>query len=199
MSKIFERIGKCWNDVNPESIKPDDKVVLYTLIEEEKFFGEVPKNGWNKQVRNTKNIILVKRNSTMTTKAMCLNGFNEEIRDATDDLCDILSEWHSLLLSEYNEDPPDKICFDNIKGLLTSKDQSVRNKIAEIAQKLGGVTKEEIYVMGLYKLARNRGAHKGKELKRDVALERLNIASVCNMSPICIQGFEKCINFINDA
>ena len=35
--------------------------------------------------------------------------------------------------------------FDNIKGLLTSKDQSVRNKIEEIAQKLGGITKEEIY------------------------------------------------------
>ncbi|CAB4488420.1 unnamed protein product [Rhizophagus irregularis] len=94
MSKILERIGigGCWNNVEPESIKPRDKVALYSL----------------KVIQGL--------------QRLCVN---EEIRDAIDDLCDILSEWNARLLLEYNKDQPDDKCIDNIKDLLNSNDQAV--------------------------------------------------------------------------
>ncbi|RGB35312.1 hypothetical protein C1646_667840 [Rhizophagus diaphanus] len=123
MSKILERIGGYWNNVEPESIKPRDKVALYSLKVNETFFGRIQKDDWNKQVKITNNIIIVERSNTRTIKIiMC---FNEEIRDAIDDLCDILSERNECLLLEYNKDQPDDKCINNIKDLLNSNDQAV--------------------------------------------------------------------------
>ncbi len=61
MSKILERVGKCWNEVKPESIKPKDKVVLYSLQGSERFVDKVPEDLWNKQVKNPKSIIIIER------------------------------------------------------------------------------------------------------------------------------------------
>src|SRR6266508_3023573 len=97
--------------------------------------------------------------------------FNEEVRDAIDDLCDILTEWNARLLSEYNKDKPGDECFDNIKELLNSNDQVVWDRIEEKAKNLGGVTYEEIIDMGFFKLGRNRGVHKGKKLPKNIALK----------------------------
>ncbi|GBB99221.1 hypothetical protein RclHR1_34500002 [Rhizophagus clarus] len=191
-AKIYEKIGGCLNDVKPESIKPNDKVCLYSLRIDETLFGSIKKDDWNKQIGNTNNIVIVERSNTRTTKTMC---FNEELRDAIDDLCDILSKWNDRLLSKYNEDP--KVpCFNNIKDLLESTDNTVWEKIEKTAKKLGGLTDKEISAMGLFKLARNRGVHKGATLPRKIALERLDIAST-TMSPICKQGLKKCIEVIN--
>lgn len=121
--------------------------------------------------------------------------FNEEIRDAIDDLCDILSEWNAWLLLEYNKDQPDDKCIDNIKDLLNSNDQAVWDKGK--SQNLGELTDIEISAMGFYKLAQNHRVQKRKKLPRNIALKRLNIASAY-MSPICKQGFEKYIKIIND-
>jgi hypothetical protein len=52
--------------------------------------------------------------------------------------------------------------FENIKDLLNSNDQTVWKRIEEKARDLGEVTRDEIVEMGSYKLARNRGVHKGK-------------------------------------
>ncbi|CAG8722689.1 1694_t:CDS:2, partial [Funneliformis caledonium] len=153
----------------------------------------IKKDDCNKQIENTNNIVMVKRSNTKSTKTMC---FNEDVCDAIDDLCDILSEWNALLLSEYNRDPDIK-CIDNIKDLLKSKNNAVWDKIVEKAQKLGEVTAREISAMGIYKLTRNHGVHKGKTLPRNDALERLNIASA-DISQICKQGFKKCIEIINN-
>ena len=60
MSKILERVGKCWNEVKPESVKPEDKVTLYSLQAKESTL-EVPKDLGNKQVQNPKSIIIVER------------------------------------------------------------------------------------------------------------------------------------------
>jgi len=42
MSKILEKVGKCWNEVKPESIKPKDKVALYLLQGSERLVDSVP-------------------------------------------------------------------------------------------------------------------------------------------------------------
>ncbi|RIA80954.1 hypothetical protein C1645_837805 [Glomus cerebriforme] len=132
-------------------------------------------------------------NLQVTQRKLC---FNEEVRDAIDDLCDILTEWNARLLSEYNKDQPGDECFDNIKELLNSNDQVVRDRIEKKAKDLGGITNEEITDMEFFKPVRNRGVHKGKKLPRNIALESLNIVDAC-MSTKCKEGLKKCIEFIN--
>lgn len=66
--------------------------------------------------------------------------FNEEVRDATDDLCDILSHWNTFLLEQYNDELLENDRFENIKDLLNSNDQTVWKRIEEKARDLGGVT-----------------------------------------------------------
>uniref|UniRef100_U9TV34 Uncharacterized protein n=1 Tax=Rhizophagus irregularis (strain DAOM 181602 / DAOM 197198 / MUCL 43194) TaxID=747089 RepID=U9TV34_RHIID len=82
MARILEKIGECWNDVN----------LLY--------IDEVCKKGLvvNNEVRDSNNLILLERDTGHTKKLF----FNKDVRDATDDLCDILSEWCNCFLRYYN-------------------------------------------------------------------------------------------------
>jgi len=122
--------------------------------------------------------------------------FNEEVRDAIDDLCDILTEWNARLLKKYNEGMPNDKCFGNIKELLESNDQVVWDRILEKAKKLGGVEELEMVDMGFFKLGRNNVVHKGKRLPKNIALKSLNIADAY-MSTKCKEGLRKCIELIN--
>src|SRR5581483_7700522 len=88
-------------------------------------------------------------------------------------------------LSEYNIGVHENRKFATFKELMErSENQDVRNEIEKVAQDLEGVTLDEMHEMGLYKLARNRRAHKGKSLAQDTARRRLDVASV-EMSPSC--------------
>ncbi|POG58684.1 hypothetical protein GLOIN_2v1728575, partial [Rhizophagus irregularis DAOM 181602=DAOM 197198] len=133
MSKILEKTGGCWNDVDSESIGPENKVSLYYLKRKGELFRNIPKHIWNEEVKNAENLMLVESDST---KTMC---FNEEVRDATDDLCDILSHWNTFLLEQYNDELLENDRFENIKDLLNSNDQTVWKRIEEKARDLGGV------------------------------------------------------------
>ena len=60
MSKILERIGGCWNDMEPESIKPRDKIALYSQMKH--FLAKFKKmTGIKKQIKISNNIIIVER------------------------------------------------------------------------------------------------------------------------------------------
>ncbi|EXX54940.1 hypothetical protein RirG_229890 [Rhizophagus irregularis DAOM 197198w] len=134
MSKILEKTGGGWNDVDSERIGPENKVSLYYLKRKGELFRNIPKHIWNEEVKNAENLMLVESDST---KTMC---FNEEVRDATDDLCDILSHWNTFLLEQYNDELLENDRFENIKDLLNSNDQTVWKRIEEKARDLGGVT-----------------------------------------------------------
>lgn len=78
---------------------------------------------------------------------------NENVQDAADDICDILTQWNDLLLLEYNRVVHENNQFDTFRRLLdNSGNQDMRTKIG-VAQALGGVTLDKLYEMGAYKLA----------------------------------------------
>jgi hypothetical protein len=58
MSNILERIDGCWNDVDPENIKSEDKIALYCLKKKEELFSKIPED---KEVKNKNNIMIIKR------------------------------------------------------------------------------------------------------------------------------------------
>lgn len=59
MSKILEKTGGCWNDVDSESIGPENKVSLYYLKRKGELFRNIPKHIWNEEVKNAENLMLV--------------------------------------------------------------------------------------------------------------------------------------------
>ncbi|GBC45247.2 hypothetical protein GLOIN_2v1733770 [Rhizophagus irregularis DAOM 181602=DAOM 197198] len=77
---ILEKIGECWNDVNVNQYivslnQPQNRVTIYRRSLQER----------SRDTGHTKKLF-----------------FNKDVRDATDDLCDILSEWCNCFLRYYN-------------------------------------------------------------------------------------------------
>jgi hypothetical protein len=137
--------------------------------------------------------IFLSKYTANDTKTMC---HNEDIRDATDDICEIISEWYNRLLYDYNLASYDQC--ETIKELLegVTTDPVVRQGIIRASEFLGGITLNELTAIGGYKLRRNAIVHKAKRLTQDAAIKRLDIACVL-MSSECKAAVEKCIKVIS--
>ncbi|CAB4439122.1 unnamed protein product [Rhizophagus irregularis] len=166
-AKILEKVGQCWNDVNESPggashIQPDNKITIYKLNIQEKPRSEIA--NWNEVVNDYSNIIIFNRGNE--TEMMCQN---ENIRDAIDDVCEIISQW--------------------------SVDLNTRGRIERVCEFLGGITFNELIAIGCYKLRRNERVHKMKWSTQDNALNRLDIASI-KMPNDCKQAINKCIKIV---
>ena len=61
MSKIYEKIGGCLNNVKPESINPKDTVYLYSLRTNERLVDSIEKADWDKEIKNKNNVLIIER------------------------------------------------------------------------------------------------------------------------------------------
>src|SRR4051794_5947245 len=121
---------------------------------------------------------------------------NEDLRDATDDVCEMISEWYTRLLYHYNIVLYENDQVDIIRKLMDrSIDQDVHIRIERASKFLGGISFNELTAIGGYKLRRNAKVHKMKWSTRDVALKRLEIAGA-QMTSECKKAIEKCIKVI---
>ncbi|RGB26524.1 hypothetical protein C1646_770339 [Rhizophagus diaphanus] len=197
-AKILEKIGQCWNDVNvnPDGashIQPNDKVTFYKLSIQEKPRSEITNSSWNEVVNDYSNIIILNRDTRNDTELMCRN---ENLRDATDDVCDVISEWHTRLLYQYNVTSYESDRVNTIKELMDgSIDPNTHLRIEQACEFLGGITFNELIALGVYKLRRNQKVHKMKWSTQDIAFNRLDIASIV-MTRDCKKAIEKCIKVV---
>ena len=115
---------------------------------------------------------------------------NKDFRDATNDICDMISEWYThISLYKSNQ-------VDTMKKLMDrSNNQDVHTRIERASIFLGGITFNKLMAIGDYKLKHNEKVHKMKWLTKDIALKRLEAAGA-QMSPECKQAIEKCIKVI---
>ncbi|PKY55752.1 hypothetical protein RhiirA4_427748 [Rhizophagus irregularis] len=193
-AKILEKVGQCWNDVNESPggashIQPDNKITIYKLNIQEKPRSEIA--NWNEVVNDYSNIIIFNRGNE--TEMMCQN---ENIRDAIDDVCEIISQWYSHFLYHYNVILYEDNRVNTIKELMNrSVDLNTRGRIERVCEFLGGITFNELIAIGCYKLRRNERVHKMKWSMQDNALNRLDIASI-KMPNDCKQAINKCIKIV---
>ena len=121
---------------------------------------------------------------------------NENFRDATDDVCEVISEWYTCLLYQYNISLYESEQVDTIKELMDrSIDREVHIMIESASKFLGGITFNKIIAIGGYKLRRNAIVHKAKWSTEAVALSRLDTAGA-EMTSECKNAVEKCIKVI---
>ncbi|CAG8505435.1 3432_t:CDS:2 [Funneliformis caledonium] len=194
MAKIFEKIGECWNanQYNVNLNQSQNRVTIYKRSLQERPRSEISDTFWDNEVRNSNKLILLERDTGHTNK-LC---FNEDVRDATDDLCDILSEWCDRFLYYYNTGLYESDQFTSYKNLMDSYDadrEGVRKRF-EMTTKLLGMTVSEIAQVGFYKISRNIRAHKGKRLSQNAAIRRLNVTQP---TPEFREAIEKCIKLVS--
>lgn len=156
-------------NINPNRsshIQLSDKVTFYKLSIQEK--------SQNEDVNICSNIIILKRGkyssmaqSTQSTfntfiwfyfskdtrndtKIMC---YNENLWDATDDVCEMISEWYTCLLYHYNITLFESNWVDTIKKLMDrSINRNVHIRIERASEFLGGITFNKLTAISGYKL-----------------------------------------------
>ncbi|GET02698.1 hypothetical protein GLOIN_2v1728575 [Rhizophagus clarus] len=62
--------------------------------------------------------------------------YHEDIKDATDDVCTIISKWYNHLLTKYNEDLNTKDQYDHIGKLFKDKRRSTTSRLIEKSAEL---------------------------------------------------------------
>ncbi|GBB93873.1 hypothetical protein RclHR1_22430002 [Rhizophagus clarus] len=132
----------------------------------------------------------------------------ESIRDAIDDVCEIIRRWQKRVAKRYNQnfncdyEEFHHLYFD-LKAGVEMGDYRIKNNLIKVLEK-GNIKYYELQTMSLYKQHHNKVAHKEKWKPEDKnkgqrkeatknALECIKIATKIKNNPELISAFEKCV------
>jgi hypothetical protein len=148
----------------------------------------------------------------MINKGAVETCFGEFKRDSIDDLCQIMAMWQEVIMKKYKikygveHNVFKRLFYD----ALNDRTGVVENNLLEISKDFGDVTLEEMDLMVIYRISRNKVAHKSlwrpdgtsQTRKYNKALECMDSATSTNgyiyirKRGLLCSGFEKIINYL---